>query len=86
MQSEDDMGYKLLQQIDQEPAASQSSLAARLGVNVGKGIYCLRALLGKGWVKSNNFLIRSETAPAVDASAAKAPLGPKVVQISHSFI
>jgi len=55
MQNEDDMGYELLRQIDQEPAASQRNLAARLGVSVGKLNYCLRALVDKGWVKANNF-------------------------------
>ena len=55
MQPEDDMGYQLLRQIDQEPAASQRSLAASLGVSVGKINYCLRALVDKGWIKANNF-------------------------------
>jgi len=55
MQPEDDMGYELLRQIDQEPATSQRNLAARLGVSVGKVNYCLRALMDKGWVKANNF-------------------------------
>jgi len=55
MQPEDDIGYELLRQIDQEPAASQRNLAARLGVSVGKVNYCLRALMDKGWVKANNF-------------------------------
>jgi len=55
MQPEDDMGYELLRQIDQEPSASQRNLALRLGVSVGKVNYCLRALMDKGWVKANNF-------------------------------
>jgi len=55
MQPEDDMGYELLRQIDQEPATSQRNLAARLGISVGKVNYCLRALMDKGWVKANNF-------------------------------
>jgi len=55
MQPEDNMGYELLRQIDQEPAASQRNLAASLGVSVGKVNYCLRALVDKGWVKANNF-------------------------------
>ena len=55
MQPEDEMGYQLLREIDQVPAASQRSLAIRLGVSVGKVNYCLRALVDKGWVKVNNF-------------------------------
>jgi len=55
MQPENDIGYELLRQIDQEPSASQRGLAARLGVSVGKVNYCLRALIDNGWVKANNF-------------------------------
>lgn len=55
MRPEDDMDYELLRQLNQEPTASQRSLAARLGVSVGKINYCLRALVDKGWVKANNF-------------------------------
>jgi len=55
MQPEDEMGYELLRQIDQAPAASQRKLAARLGISLGKVNYCMRALVDKGWVKANNF-------------------------------
>lgn len=50
-----ELDYQLLQQLDQEPAASQRSLAARLGISVGKLNFCLRALVDKGWVKAQNF-------------------------------
>lgn len=52
---ESDIDYELLRQISDQPAASQRSLATRLGVSVGKVNYCLRALVDKGWVKAKNF-------------------------------
>lgn len=50
-----DLSYHLLRQLTHEPAASQRSLAERLGVSLGKVNYCLRALVDKGLVKANNF-------------------------------
>ena len=51
----DKTDYELLRQLTHEPAASQRSLAAHLGVSVGKINYCLGALVSKGLVKANNF-------------------------------
>ena len=51
----DNTDYELLRQLTHEPAASQRSLAAHLGVSVGKINYCLGALVAKGLVKANNF-------------------------------
>lgn len=34
---------------------SQRQLAKALGVSLGKTNYCLRAVVGKGWVKATNF-------------------------------
>ena len=50
-----ELDYQLLQQLDQQPVASQRTLATRLGVSVGKVNFCLRALVDKGWVKAQNF-------------------------------
>ncbi len=50
-----ELDLQLLQALDQTPAASQRSLAARLGISVGKVNFCLRALVDKGWVKAQNF-------------------------------
>lgn len=55
MDSADLTHYHLLRQLTRNPAASQRSLAATVGVSVGKVNYCLRALVHKGWVKANNF-------------------------------
>lgn len=34
---------------------SQRDIARELGVSLGKVNYCLRALIGKGWIKATNF-------------------------------
>ena len=50
-----DLDYELLCRLTSQPEATQRSLAANLGVSVGKVNYCLRALIEKGCVKANNF-------------------------------
>jgi EPS-associated MarR family transcriptional regulator len=51
----EDFDFKLLSRLEQDPSATQRSIAERLGVSVGKVNYCLRALVDKGWVKAANF-------------------------------
>ena len=34
---------------------SQRELAEQIGISLGKTNYCLKALIGKGWVKIENF-------------------------------
>ena len=46
---------ELLRLLEQHPEYSQRQLAAALGVSLGKTHYLLKALLGKGWVKAQNF-------------------------------
>jgi EPS-associated MarR family transcriptional regulator len=45
----------LLRLLAQHPDYSQRQLASELGVSLGKTHYLLKALLGKGWVKAQNF-------------------------------
>ncbi|MEO7055485.1 MAG: MarR family EPS-associated transcriptional regulator [Caldimonas sp.] len=45
----------LLRLIEAHPEYSQRQLARSLGVSLGKTHYLLKALLGKGWVKAQNF-------------------------------
>jgi EPS-associated MarR family transcriptional regulator len=52
---EDEIHYKLLKVLEESPDVTQRELAARLGVSLGKANYCLRALMGRGWVKMDNF-------------------------------
>ena len=51
----EDIRYKLLKLLAEEPQISQRDLAGRLGISVGKTNYCLSALVDKGLVKINNF-------------------------------
>ena len=46
---------ELLRLLEQHPEYSQRQLAVALGVSVGKTHYLLKAVLGKGWVKVQNF-------------------------------
>ena len=47
--------FKVLKILQDNPRITQRQLAQELGVSVGKANYCLKALLEKGWVKANNF-------------------------------
>ena len=51
----EELRYKLLRLLVEEPQISQRDLACRLGISVGKANYCLSALVEKGLVKINNF-------------------------------
>jgi EPS-associated MarR family transcriptional regulator len=52
---EDEIQYKLLKVLEENPDVNQRELAARLGISLGKTNYCLRALMKRGWVKMDNF-------------------------------
>jgi EPS-associated MarR family transcriptional regulator len=49
------MHYKLMRLLQENPGISQRDAARELGVSLGKMNYCLRALMGRGWVKASNF-------------------------------
>jgi EPS-associated MarR family transcriptional regulator len=51
----DESSYRLLRQLEANPAASQRELAREMGMSLGKVNFCLRALIDKGMVKANNF-------------------------------
>ena len=51
----DEIYYKILNSLQQNPRISQRDLAKELGVSLGKANYCLRALIERGWVKARNF-------------------------------
>ena len=52
---EDEIQYKLLKALEENPDVTQRELASILGVSLGKANYCLRAVIAKGWVKADNF-------------------------------
>lgn len=45
----------VLRLLEADPSMSQRDLAKALGVSLGKTNYCMRALLGKGLIKMQNF-------------------------------
>jgi EPS-associated MarR family transcriptional regulator len=45
----------VLRLLDERPHMTQREMARALGLSLGKTNYCLRALLGKGLVKVQNF-------------------------------
>jgi EPS-associated MarR family transcriptional regulator len=51
----DEMRYKLMRVLQDNPAMSQRDLARELGVSLGRINYCLQALVQKGLVKAKNF-------------------------------
>jgi EPS-associated MarR family transcriptional regulator len=46
---------RVLRLLDSGPRLTQREMARELGVSLGKANYCLHALLGKGFVKIQNF-------------------------------
>ena len=46
---------KVLRLLESNPHLSQRDLAGALGVSLGKTNYCLKALLGKGFIKMQSF-------------------------------
>ena len=47
--------FRILVLLEKSPRLTQREMARELGVSLGKTNYCLRALLGKGFVKVQNF-------------------------------
>ena len=51
----DERHLRTLRLLEENPDTTQRQLAESLGVSVGAANYCLKALVGKGWVKLENF-------------------------------
>lgn len=51
----EEVRYKLLKLLEPNPHLSQREVARELGISLGKVNYCLKALVGKGWIKASNF-------------------------------
>lgn len=54
-QSTEDLHFRVLKLLQEQPDISQRALADQLGISHGKMNYCLRALMEKGLVKLENF-------------------------------
>ena len=52
---DEEIHYRILKAIEQDPTLSQRELASQLGVSLGKANYCLKELIKKGLVKAGNF-------------------------------
>ena len=52
---QDEVAYKLLKIIENEPQLSQREIASRMGISLGKANYCLKSLIEKGFIKARNF-------------------------------
>lgn len=54
-EDKEDLRFRILKLIEQNPELNQRELAQALGVSLGKTNYVLKALVGKGMVKLENF-------------------------------
>ncbi len=51
----DEISYKLLKILENNPAINQRELSRQMDMSLGKVNYCLKALIGRGMVKARNF-------------------------------
>jgi len=51
----DELRYKLLKALEQNPNLSQRQLSKELGISLGKVNFCVNALLDVGLLKAQNF-------------------------------
>lgn len=51
----DEMRYKLMRLLAENPGMSQRDAARALGISLGRLNYCVQALIRKGWVKATRF-------------------------------
>ncbi|MEZ5734219.1 MAG: MarR family EPS-associated transcriptional regulator [Novosphingobium sp.] len=54
-QQREDMRFRVLRLLANEPDLSQREMATKLGVSLGRANYCLNALIEMGFVKVENF-------------------------------
>ena len=47
--------FEVIRFIDASPRVSQRRVAESLGMSLGKANYCIRALIGKGFIKAENY-------------------------------
>lgn len=50
-----ELEYRALKILEQQPDLTQRQLAAELGVSLGKTHYLLKSLIDVGWIKLGNF-------------------------------
>ena len=52
---DEELHYRIIKLIEQNPEISQRQLAKAMGVSLGKANYCIKAVLEKGLIKARNF-------------------------------
>ncbi len=55
MKTDLDDKYYLFKELEKSESNSQRELASQMGISLGKINFILKALVGKGWVKMENF-------------------------------
>jgi EPS-associated MarR family transcriptional regulator len=55
MNGTDEIHFRVLRMLQQQPQMTQRDLARHLGVSLGKANYCLQALVQRGFIKVENF-------------------------------
>ncbi|MBW1796596.1 MAG: MarR family EPS-associated transcriptional regulator [Deltaproteobacteria bacterium] len=52
---EQEIRYRLLKVLSQDPNLGQRDMAKRMGISLGKVNYCISELAAKGWIKITRF-------------------------------
>ena len=52
---EQEIRYRLLKVLSQDPNLGQRDMAKRMGISLGKVNYCVSGLASKGWIKITRF-------------------------------
>ena len=52
---QDEIAYKLLKLVEEDPHLSQREIAKQMGISLGKANYCIKSLIDKGYIKAKNF-------------------------------
>jgi len=52
---EEELHYKILKALEENPELSQRELAGKMNLSLGKINFCVNALMEKGWIKVRNF-------------------------------
>lgn len=52
---QEEIQFEVLRRLHQTPGVSQRALARELGISLGSINFCFQALMGKGWIKMQNF-------------------------------
>ena len=53
--NKDQVHFDLLRKFEANPEYTQRELSKEMGISLGKVNYCIKKLVGKGWVKLTNF-------------------------------